>query len=70
MAIYSATYLPPCFRGKDNTYTVTVKAVKKSDGKVSATLAEATIKMGKYSGSRDGGMQASVLILRLHYFSS
>lgn len=44
----AGAYLPPCSGGKGNTYTVTVKAVKETDGKIIATLGETTIKMGRY----------------------
>lgn len=44
----AGAYLPPCSGGKGNTYSVTVRAVKEADGKIGATLAETTIKMGQY----------------------
>ncbi|MDD4912123.1 MAG: hypothetical protein PHP57_07490 [Sideroxydans sp.] len=44
----AGAYLPPCSGGKGNTYVVTIKAVKEIDGKVSAMLAETSLKMGLY----------------------
>lgn len=44
----AGAYLPPCSGGKGNTYVVTIKAVKEADGKVGATLAETSLKMGQY----------------------
>ncbi|MFH2133989.1 MAG: hypothetical protein ABII81_02255 [Pseudomonadota bacterium] len=44
----AGAYLPPCSGGKGNAYVVTVKAVKENAGKVKATLADATIRLGVY----------------------
>ncbi len=44
----AGAYLPPCSGGKGNTYMMTIKAVKETDGKVGTTLAETSLKMGQY----------------------
>ena len=41
-------YLPPCSGGKGNTYSVTVKAVRKTAGNDFEVLAEAELILGKF----------------------
>lgn len=44
----AGAYMPPCSGGRGNEYVMVVKAVQMDGGKVTKTLAEFDVKMGRY----------------------